>query len=267
MGYSSHVSAALDFEGTSLLDAPAYLIKEAESAVRTPEQTVLVRRLRAWFITPLAETLTKVEPRKAVLEAVAFWRSHARGWSAAAPEVFQLLRQQGVLADPQGLASALDGGIPKLDELLGSLTPRARVHVGAYWLVLEQMLSTHRNQVVEGIRIAAEGELGEVADTPGLDTYLALCQALAVAALDNRVPAATVEVLAVALWQTFCRTLEGEVDSASLAAALASSRQDVEAQVYPGPAVSRWKRRRGAGPRGVRLSEDFDAPLPEFEDA
>ena len=38
------------------------------------------------------------------------------------------------------------------------------------------------------------------------------------------------------------------------------------AHEYRGPAVSRWKRRRGAGPRVVRLADDFDAPLPDFDD-
>jgi hypothetical protein len=75
------VTSAPYFERTSLLDAPANIIREAESAAGTPEQATLVRRLRAWFITPLAERLTEVEPQRAVIEAVVFWRRNARGWA------------------------------------------------------------------------------------------------------------------------------------------------------------------------------------------
>lgn len=260
------MTAAPDFERTSLLDAPANIIREAESAASTPEQATLVRRLRSWFITPLAERLTEVEPQRAVIEAVVFWRRNARGWAEAAPAVVQLLREQGVLAGPEGLVSALDGGLPDPEGLLGDLPPRARVYVGAYWRVLEAMLTTHHEEVLEGVRLVAGGGLAEVVDTPELETYFALCQALAVAAQQNRVPSATVEVLAVALWQTFRRALEGQVGSEVFDAALATSRDAVKAHEYRGPAVSRWKRRRGAGPRGVRLADDFDAPLPEFED-
>jgi hypothetical protein len=75
-----------------------------------------------------------------------------------------------------------------------------------------------------------------------------------------------VEVLAVALWQTFRHALEGQVRPEILDSALAASREAAKAREYTGPAVSRWKRRRGAGPRGVRLADNFDAPLPEFDD-
>lgn len=44
------------------------------------------------------------------------------------------------------------------------------------------------------------------------------------------------------------------------------SREAAGSRPHTGPAVSRWRRRRGAGPRGVRLSEDFDEPLPDFAD-
>lgn len=259
------MSAAPDFQRTSLLDAPANIIREAESAASTPEQATLLRRLRSWFITPLAERLTEVEPHLAVIEAVLFWRRNAKGWAEAAPEVVHLLREQGVLAGPEGLVSALDGGLPDPEDLLEDLPPRARVYVGAYWRVLEAMLATHHEEVVESVRAVADGKLSDVVDTES-ETYFALCQALAVAAQHNRIPSATVEILAVALWQTFRRALEGHVGSEVFDNALAGSRDAAKAREDIRPAVSRWKRRPRAGPRGVRIADDFDAPLPEFED-
>ncbi|MCX4244724.1 hypothetical protein [Paraliomyxa miuraensis] len=47
---------------------------------------------------------------------------------------------------------------------------------------------------------------------------------------------------------------------------LGRAQERTEPRPYTGPAVSRWRRRPGGGPRGIRVHDDFDEPLPEFED-
>lgn len=258
------------FEGTSLADAPALRVVEAESTTPDtvdPKELTFVRRLRAWLITPLAQTLAAVPVDQVIAEALEWWRITLPVWRETAPALNQLLIRRGALAaSPAAVVDSLESGLSDPSDLLPNLPPAARAYLRAYQAVLEEFLRRDHDDVVEGVRRVTEGPTLDVVDLPELQAYFALCQAVAVAGLEREVPAAAVEVLSAALWQTFRDLTQADLSPEVFDAALERARHEAEVRPYEGPAISRWRRRRGGGPKGMRMGNDFDHPLPEFDD-
>ncbi|MEM9453302.1 MAG: hypothetical protein AAGF11_03930 [Myxococcota bacterium] len=201
-------------------------------------------------------------------EAIEAWRIASPVWRDYQPTLRQLLIERGALpVTAEGVVAAVEQEAANPWEALPNLPPRARVYLDGYHRVLRYLMSQGRGQMIEGVVLFYE-EPELMLHGPGdeLQTFFALCHAVAVAGLERAIPAATVETLATALWDTYRRLLQPYVPDEVFDTALEEARSSIGEQSYGGPAISRWKRRRGGGPRGIRLTADFNDPLPEFDE-
>lgn len=259
------------FHVRGLAGAPALQVVEAESTtpeLPNPDEVTFVRRLRAWLITPLTHVLARAPLHQVVSEAIEAWRIASPVWRDYQPTLRQLLIERGALpVTAEGVVAAVEQEAANPWEALPNLPPRARVYLDGYHRVLRYLMSQGRGQMIEGVVLFYE-EPELMLHGPGdeLQTFFALCHAVAVAGLERAIPAATVETLATALWDTYRRLLQPYVPDEVFDTALEEARSSIGEQSYGGPAISRWKRRRGGGPRGIRLTADFNDPLPEFDE-
>ncbi|MCA9704393.1 MAG: hypothetical protein KDK70_00930 [Myxococcales bacterium] len=113
-------------------------------------------------------------------------------------------------------------------------------------------------------RLRAEIEELREALTP--ERGQALCRALVATVMGDHVSTTVLDALATALWASFRQLVEeSKLSPELLTIILHETNKTTEETPHLEPTVSRWHRRRGGGPRGIVIHDDFDEPLSEFD--
>jgi hypothetical protein len=137
----------------------------------------------------------------------------------------------------------------------------------AYWSATEGRSRVFpMNALRERLETRAASEPGLEVSDPALETHAALVHATAIAMTSRAIPASTTDRLTRQLWESFSSIATLVLTHSELNHILENARSEAARRRATGPAISRWSRRLGAGPAGVRIADDFDAPLPEFSD-